>query len=57
MPEWVVGLIAIACTIVGGLISLVGWLFWRVGLLEGRMQGFGAQLRDLPKRKSDRGDG
>ena len=57
MPEWVVGLIAIACTIVGGLISLVGWLFWRVGMLEGRMQGFGALLRELPKRKSDRGDG
>jgi len=53
MPEWVVGLIAIACTVIGGLITLVGWLFWRVGRLEGRIGGMGEYLRQLPKRRGD----
>jgi len=44
----------IAGAIIGGLLVILvtGWL--KIARLEGRIQSFGVQLRNVPKRKSDR---
>lgn len=57
MPEWVVSLLALACTVVGALVGFVIAQDRRITRLEERVRSLGQQLLSLPKRKADRLDG
>jgi hypothetical protein len=57
MPEWVVALIGIFCTVGGALIMFTLVQDRRITRLEERNKQLGDLLRQLPKRKTDRIDG
>jgi hypothetical protein len=54
MPEWVVGMIALGCTVVGALFGYQIAQDRRITRLEERVRSLGQQLLNLPKRKGDR---
>jgi hypothetical protein len=57
MAEWIVALIALACTTAGALGMFTLLQDRRITRLEERNKQLGDLLRQLPKRKSDRIDG
>jgi NAD/NADP transhydrogenase alpha subunit len=56
MPEWIVGVIALACTVTGTLVGFVIAQDRRITRVEERVRSLGQQLLNLPKRKTDRAD-
>jgi hypothetical protein len=51
---WAVAGVILASILVGVLGSIAVGQWLKITRLEGRIQGFGQQLRNIPKRKSDR---
>jgi len=53
MPQWIVDLLAVGCTVVGALFGYQIAQDRRITRLEERVRTLGQQLLVLPKRKSD----
>ena len=51
---WLIAAVVVISILLGVLIASVIFLALRNRWLEGRIQSFGTQLRNLPKRKTDR---
>jgi hypothetical protein len=53
MPEWVIALIGLACSVTGALFGYQIAQDRRITRLEERVHSLGQQLLHLPKRKGD----
>ena len=54
MTLWLIAGVMAACLLVGVLLTIAVSQWAKIARLEGRIQSFGVQLRNVPKRKSDR---
>jgi hypothetical protein len=54
MGIWLIAAVVVASLLVGVLLTITVSQWVKIARLEGRVQSFGQQLRNVPKRKTDR---